>query len=186
MERFFIESEVDMKIRQAKKIMKQVYKTRYWAYRQGYYCGKKDAGKLAGDHRLLKAMRLTKKWKSRKIRNEANKMLKKNPLKPRDLQRSALRLKNVYIDAENTRMIRAKLPDGYCDLVRTDVWNGRVNHPEEHDIVKYTAISWYREEFVGGVDLGRNYMHAKYKFFELVVNKKYILEMKHKKNENAR
>lgn len=27
------------------------------------------------------------------------------------------------------------------------------------------------EEFVGGVDLGRNYMHAKYKFFELVVNK---------------
>ena len=41
-----------MKIRQAKKIMKQVYKTRYWAYRQGYYCGKTDAGKLAGDHRL--------------------------------------------------------------------------------------------------------------------------------------
>lgn len=46
-----------------------------------------------------------------------------------------LEYKNVYIDAENTRMIRAKLPDGYCDLVRTDVWNGRVNHPEEHDIV---------------------------------------------------
>lgn len=83
-------------------------------------------------------------------------------------------------------MIRAKLPDGYCDLVRTDVWNGRVNHPEEHDIVKYTAISWYREEFVGGVDLGRNYMYAKYKFFELVVNKKYILEMKQKKNGNNR
>lgn len=56
MERFSIESEVDMKIRQAKKIMKKVYKTRYWAYRQGYYCGKKDAGKLAGDHRLLKAL----------------------------------------------------------------------------------------------------------------------------------
>ena len=54
-----------MKIRLAKKIMKRIYKTRYWAYRQGYYCGKTDAGKLAGDHRLLKAMRLTKKWKSR-------------------------------------------------------------------------------------------------------------------------
>lgn len=54
-----------------------------------------------------------------------------------------LEYKNVYIDAENTRMIRAKLPYGYCDLVRTDVLNGRVNHPEEHDIVKYTAISWY-------------------------------------------
>lgn len=89
-----------------------------------------------------------------------------------------LEYKNVYIDAENTRMIRAKLPYGYCDLVRTDVWNGRVNHPEENDIVKYTAISWYREEFVGGVDLGRNYMNAKYKFFELVVNKNNILEMK--------
>lgn len=91
-ERFFAESEVDMKIRQAKKIMKKVYKTRYWAYRQGYCCGKMEAGKLAGDYRLLKAMRLTKKWKSRKIRNEANKMLEKNPFKPRDLQRSALRL----------------------------------------------------------------------------------------------
>jgi hypothetical protein len=72
MELFFAESEVDMKIRQAKKIMKEVYKTRYWAYRQGYYCGKMDAGKLAGDHRLLKAMRLTKKWESRKIRNDVN------------------------------------------------------------------------------------------------------------------
>lgn len=89
MERFFIESEVDMKIRQAKKIMKEVYKTRYWAYRQGYYCGKKEAGKLAGDHRLLKAMRLTKKWEIRKMRNN---ILKKNPFKPRDLRRSALKL----------------------------------------------------------------------------------------------
>lgn len=93
MEFFFAESEVDMKIRQAKKIMKEVYKTRYWAYRQGYYCGKMDAGKLAGDHRLLKAMRLTKKWESRKIRNDVNKILEKNPFKPRDLQRSVLRLK---------------------------------------------------------------------------------------------
>lgn len=91
-ELFFAESEVDMKIRQAKKIMKQVYKTRYWAYRQGYYCGKKDAGKLAGDHRLLKAMRLTKKWESRKIRNDMNKILEKNPFKPMELQRSVLRL----------------------------------------------------------------------------------------------
>lgn len=89
MERFSIESEVDMKIRQAKKIMKKVYKTRYWAYRQGYYCGKKDAGKLVGDHRLLKAMRLTKKWEISKMRN---KILKKNPFKPRDLRRSVLKL----------------------------------------------------------------------------------------------
>ena len=78
-----------MKIRQAKKIMKQVYKTRYWAYRQGYYCGKTDAGKLAGDHRLLKAMRLTQKLEIRKMRN---KILKKNPFKPRDLRRSVLKL----------------------------------------------------------------------------------------------
>lgn len=82
-----------MMVRLAKKIMKQVYKTRYLAYRQGYCCGKKDAGKLAGDNRLLKAMRLTKKWKSRKIRNEANKMLKKNPFKQMELQSRVLRLK---------------------------------------------------------------------------------------------
>ena len=93
MERFFAESEVDMKIRQAKKIMKQVYKTRYWAYRQGYHCGKMDAGKIAGDHRLLKAMRLTKKWESRKIRNDVNKILEKNPFNPKDLSRSVVRLK---------------------------------------------------------------------------------------------
>lgn len=49
-----------MKIRLAKKIMKQVYKTRYWVYRFGYYYGKKDSGKIAGDHRLIKAIKLTK------------------------------------------------------------------------------------------------------------------------------
>lgn len=50
----------NMKIRLAKKIMKKVYKTRYWAYRFGYYHGKKDSGKIAGDHRLIKAIKLTK------------------------------------------------------------------------------------------------------------------------------
>lgn len=97
MERFSAESEADMKIRQAKKIMKQVYKTRYWAYRQGYYCGKTDAGKIAGDHRLLKAMRLTKKWKSRKMRNDVNKMLEKNPFNQKELSRSVVRLKRYDI-----------------------------------------------------------------------------------------
>lgn len=88
-ERFFAESEVDMKIGQAKKIMKKVYKTRYWAYRQGYCCGKMEAGKLTGDYRLLKAMRLTQKWEIRKMRNN---ILKKNPFKLRDLRRSALKI----------------------------------------------------------------------------------------------
>lgn len=41
--------------------LKKVYKTRYWAYRFGYYHGKKDSGKIAGDHRLIKAIKLTKK-----------------------------------------------------------------------------------------------------------------------------
>lgn len=50
-----------MKIRLAKKIMKEVYKTRYWAYRFGYYHGKKDSGKIAGDHRLIKAIKLAGK-----------------------------------------------------------------------------------------------------------------------------
>ena len=50
-----------MKARLAKKIMKQVYKTRYWAYRLGYYHGKKDSGKIAGDYRLIKAISLINK-----------------------------------------------------------------------------------------------------------------------------
>ena len=50
-----------MKIRLAKKIMKQVYRTRYWAWRFGYFHGKRDSGKLAGDHRLINAMRMTGK-----------------------------------------------------------------------------------------------------------------------------
>lgn len=50
-----------MKIRLAKKIMKKTFKTRYWAFRLGYYYGKKNSGKLAGDHRLIKAIRLTSK-----------------------------------------------------------------------------------------------------------------------------
>jgi len=50
-----------MKIRLAKKIMKQVCRTRYWAWRFGYFHGKRDSGKLAGDHRLIKAMRMTGK-----------------------------------------------------------------------------------------------------------------------------
>ena len=62
-----------MRIRQAKKIMKQVYKTIYWAYRLGYYCGKKDSGKIAGDHRLIAAICLTKKWEKRKLQNRLKK-----------------------------------------------------------------------------------------------------------------
>lgn len=33
---------------------------RHGAYRFGYYHGKKDSGKIAGDHRLIKAIKLTK------------------------------------------------------------------------------------------------------------------------------
>lgn len=61
-----------MKIRLAKKIMKQVYKTRYWAYRFGYYHGKKDLGKIAGDHRLIKAIKLTKNSLSRIVEERVN------------------------------------------------------------------------------------------------------------------
>lgn len=93
-----------------------------------------------------------------------------------------LEYKNIFIDAENTRMIRANIPYGHCDLVRTDKFVGRVNHPEEHDIVMYSVVFWYGNEYVGGIDLGRNFRQAKYKFFELVVNKNCILEMKQMKN----
>lgn len=90
-----------MRIRQAKKIMKQVYKTKYWAYRQGYYCGKKDSGKIAGDHRLLAAIRLTKKWEKRKLQSRIKKLLKSNPFKPKELAHSVLQLKRFGVVSDN-------------------------------------------------------------------------------------
>lgn len=90
-----------MRIRQAKKIMKQVYKTRYWAYRLGYYCGKKDSGKIAGDHRLIAAICLTKKWEKRKLQNRLKKILKLNPLKPKELARSVLQLKRYGVVSDS-------------------------------------------------------------------------------------
>lgn len=86
-----------MKIRQAKKILKQVYKTKYWAFRWGYYHGKKDLGKIAGDHRLLMAMLLAKKWNWRKVQNEAKKMEAKHPFNPKELSRSMEKLKSFGV-----------------------------------------------------------------------------------------
>lgn len=80
MERFFIESEVDMKIRQAKKIMKcdGDVSCWYWAYRLAKYCEQKTAryyndyrknentnfkSILRCDHRITKAISLTSKKK---------------------------------------------------------------------------------------------------------------------------
>lgn len=55
-----------MKIRLAKKIIsyyQRLYGSKYWLWRWGYYCAKKDMGKIAGDHRIIKAIRLTSKKK---------------------------------------------------------------------------------------------------------------------------
>lgn len=90
-----------MRIRQAKKIMKQVYKTIYWAYRLGYYCGKKDSGKIAGDHRLIAAICLTKKWEKRKLQNRLKKILKLNPFKPKELAHSVLQLKRYGVVSDS-------------------------------------------------------------------------------------
>lgn len=63
MERFSIESEVDMKIRQAKKIIKPSFrngKICYWHSRYDLHCMWFDGCR---DHRITKAISLTSKNK---------------------------------------------------------------------------------------------------------------------------
>lgn len=87
-----------MKIRLAKKIMKQARHlstaSDYWyrrlrdfEYKICYgFVGKKD-------NRITKAISLFERWNARRYRNEAAKLNKKNPFRPRDLRRSVERLK---------------------------------------------------------------------------------------------
>ena len=88
-----------MKIRLAKKIMKR--NTPYWIFR--YLCYNHILLPGAGyevdfkDHRITKAMTLAERWNARMYRNEATKLSKKNPLNPRDLRRSAERLKQYNV-----------------------------------------------------------------------------------------
>lgn len=49
------------------------------------------------DHRITKAMILAERWNARRYRNEAAKLSKKNPFSPRDLRRSAERLKQYSV-----------------------------------------------------------------------------------------
>lgn len=49
------------------------------------------------DHRITKAMILAERWNSRMYRNEAAKLNKKNPFRPRDLRRSVERLKQYSV-----------------------------------------------------------------------------------------
>ena len=84
-----------MKIRLAKKIMR--HNTPYWIFR--YLCYNRIMLPGAGykvdfkDHRITKAISLFERWNARRYRNEAAKLNKKNPLRPRDLRRSVERLK---------------------------------------------------------------------------------------------
>ena len=88
-----------MKIRLAKKIMKR--NTPYWRFR--YLCYNHILLPGAGyevdfkDHRITKAMILAERWNARRYRNEAAKLRKKNPFNPRDLRRSAERLKQYNV-----------------------------------------------------------------------------------------
>ena len=49
------------------------------------------------DHRITKAISLVERWNARMYRKEAAKLNKKNPLRPRDLRRSAERLKQYSV-----------------------------------------------------------------------------------------
>ena len=86
-----------MKIRQAKKIMNPSFrngKIGYWHSRYDLYCMVFDGCK---DHRITKAISLVERWNTRRYINEAAKLNKKNPLRPRDLRRSVGRLKQYSV-----------------------------------------------------------------------------------------
>ena len=88
-----------MKIRLAKKIMR--HNTPYWIFR--YLCYNRIMLPGAGykvdfkDHRITKAISLVEHWNARMYRNEAAKLNKKNPFRPRDLRRSVEILKQYRV-----------------------------------------------------------------------------------------
>ena len=88
-----------MNIRLAKKIMR--HNTPYLIFR--YLCYNRIMLPGAGykvdfkDHRITKAISLVEHWNARRYRNEAAKLNKKNPLRPRDLRRSVEILKQYSV-----------------------------------------------------------------------------------------
>lgn len=100
-----------MKIRLAKKIMKhkctflnieEKYKKKgynvKWLIAWGAYDERKTyRNAFPIDHRITKAMILVERWNARRKRNEAAKLCKKNPFRPRDLHRSVERLKQYNV-----------------------------------------------------------------------------------------
>ena len=88
-----------MKIRLAKKIMR--HNTPYWIFRYlcYYHLLLPGAGYKVDfkDHRITKSISLVERWNARRYRNEAEKINKKNPLRPIDLRRSVERLKQYSV-----------------------------------------------------------------------------------------
>ena len=88
-----------MKIRLAKKIMKQArtnipWTNLYWRTRIEIY----DSGHgFVLDHRITKAISLTNHWNARMYINELMKTNKKYPFKLRGVQRGAERLKQYNV-----------------------------------------------------------------------------------------
>ena len=88
-----------MNIRLAKKILR--HNTPYWIFR--YLCYNRIMLPGAGykvdfkDHRITKAISLVEHLNARMYRNEAAKLNKKNPLRPRDLRRSVEILKQYSV-----------------------------------------------------------------------------------------
>lgn len=88
-----------MKIRQAKKIMKQArtdipWTNLYWRTRIEIH----DLGHgFILDRRISKAKKLTIRWDARKLINELVKLNKKHPFKLKDIQCSAERLKQYSV-----------------------------------------------------------------------------------------
>ena len=86
-----------MKIRLAKEIMTPSFrngKMGYWHSRYDLHCMWLDG---CIDHRITNAISLVERWNARRYRNEAAKINKKNPFRPRDLRRSVERLKHYSV-----------------------------------------------------------------------------------------
>ena len=105
-----------MKVRLAKKIIKadtyadypSKHPLPYWKakFKEAYnengcvmFCegSRKCKYRNKFDHRIKKAISLVERWNARRYRNEAAKLNKKNPLRPRDLRRSVERLKQYSV-----------------------------------------------------------------------------------------
>lgn len=101
-----------MKIRLAKKIMKCMpifpweakhirwrrnNASKYWKWKFTLYCCDGILGDTRCDHRITKAITITRRWEFRMVMNDAKKLEATSPFKPSDLLRACKKLKEFSV-----------------------------------------------------------------------------------------